>query len=103
MSTIDIDAMLLDVEEGMPCGPNLEYDPGFVALEQLLAESPDTGSFCHGEQPGLADCCLVPQLYNARRFGVDLQVYPTLERIERACLALPAFEAARPENQPDAQ
>ncbi|MET0550264.1 MAG: maleylacetoacetate isomerase [Xanthomonas sp.] len=76
---------------------------GFDALEQLLAESPDTGRFCHGEQPGLADCCLVPQLYNARRFGVDLQVYPTLERIERACLALPAFDAARPENQPDAQ
>ena len=76
---------------------------GFDALEQLLAESPDTGRYCHGEHPGLADCCLVPQVYNARRFGLDLQAYPTLERIEQACLALPAFDAARPERQPDAQ
>ncbi|MDR6673321.1 maleylacetoacetate isomerase [Xanthomonas sp. 1678] len=76
---------------------------GFDALEQLLAESPDTGTYCHGEQPGLADCCLVPQVFNARRFGVDMQVYPTLARIEQACLALPAFDAARPERQPDAQ
>ncbi|WP_045758419.1 maleylacetoacetate isomerase [Xanthomonas albilineans] len=76
---------------------------GFDALEQLLAESADTGTFCHGAHPGLADCCLVPQVYNARRFGVDMQAYPTLERIERACLALPAFDAARPERQPDAQ
>jgi maleylacetoacetate isomerase len=76
---------------------------GFDALEQLLAESPDTGRYCHGAQPGLADCCLVPQVFNARRFGVDMQAYPTIARIEQACLALPAFAAARPEQQPDAQ
>lgn len=44
----------------------------------------------------------MPQLFNARRFGVDLEPYPTIRRIEAACLALPAFDAARPENQPDA-
>lgn len=50
----------------------------------------------------MADCCLVPQLYNARRFHLDLAPYPTLVRIEQACLGLPAFDRARPENQPDA-
>jgi len=54
------------------------------------------------DAPGLADCCLVPQLYNARRFKLDLDAFPTLRRIEAACLALPAFDGARPENQPDA-
>ncbi|KRG43625.1 maleylacetoacetate isomerase [Stenotrophomonas panacihumi] len=76
---------------------------GFAALETMLAGSPDTGRFCHGDTPGLADCCLVPQLYNAHRFGVDLAPYPTLQRIEQACLALPVFDRARPEQQPDAQ
>lgn len=77
-------------------------ETGFAAAEQLLAENPGTGSFCGGELPGLADCCLVPQVYNARRFGVDMGRYPIIERIEQACLALPAFDAARPERQPDA-
>ncbi len=75
---------------------------GFAAAEALLAENPSTGDFCEGETPTLADCCLVPQIYNARRFGVDMAAYPTLARIEASCLALPAFDAARPENQPDA-
>lgn len=75
---------------------------GFAALEALVAENPATGEFCEGDTPTLADCCLVPQLYNARRFGTDLAPYPTLRRIEAACLALPEFDAARPENQPDA-
>ncbi len=74
---------------------------GFAALEARLAADPATGEFCHGDAPGLADCCLVPQLYNARRFGVPLDAFPTLLRIEQACLALPAFDRARPENQPD--
>ena len=75
---------------------------GLAAFEALVADDPATGAFCHGDVPGLADCCLVPQLYNARRFGVDLGPWPTLARIEQACLALPAFKAAAPEAQPDA-
>jgi len=75
---------------------------GFDAMERMLVESVDTGRFCHGDTPTLADCCLVPQLFNARRFNVDLTSYPTLVRIEEACLALEAFDAARPENQADA-
>ena len=75
---------------------------GFEAMERMLVESVETGRFCHGDTPTLADCCLVPQMYNARRFNVDLGPYPTLVQIEAACLALPAFDAAKPENQPDA-
>ncbi|MGN6513365.1 MAG: maleylacetoacetate isomerase [Lysobacteraceae bacterium] len=75
---------------------------GFAAFEALLDDHPSTGVFCEGDMPGIADCCLVPQLYNARRFGMDLSHYPTMLRIEQACLALPAFDAARPERQPDA-
>lgn len=75
---------------------------GFQALEDMLVGSQDTDRFCHGDSPGMADCCLVPQLYNARRFHLDLAPYPTLVRIEQACLALPAFDRARPESQPDA-
>lgn len=75
---------------------------GFAAFEALLADHPSTAEFCEGHAPTLADCCLVPQLFNARRFGVDLSPYPTIRRIEAACLALPAFQAAKPENQPDA-
>ena len=75
---------------------------GLAALETHLAGDAQTGQFCHGDTPGLADCELVPQLYNARRFAVELAPYPPLQRIEQACLALPAFDAARPETQPDA-
>lgn len=75
---------------------------GFDALEALLAESAATGTFCHGDRPGLADIHLVPQLANARRFGCDLARYPTILRIEAACAALAPFERARPENQPEA-
>ena len=75
---------------------------GFAAMEALLVNSRDTGAFCHGDRPGLADICLLPQLYNAHRFGLDLAPYPTLRRIEAACQAVDAFDRARPENQPDA-
>lgn len=75
---------------------------GFQAMEALLADDLVTGAYCHGEAPGMADCCLVPQVYNARRFGVDMTPFPTLSRIEQACLALPAFQHASPECQPDA-
>lgn len=75
---------------------------GFTALEQMLASSPATGSFCHGSQPTMADCCLVPQVYNARRFHCDLGAYPTLVRISDRCEQHPAFAAAHPAKQVDA-
>jgi maleylacetoacetate isomerase len=78
-------------------------DVGFEALETQLAREPATGAFCHGSAPSLADICLVPQLANARRVDLDLSPYPTLLRIEAACNALPAFAAAAPSKQPDAE
>ncbi len=75
---------------------------GLESLEALLADHPATGQYCEGEVPGLADCCLIPQVYNARRFGVDLTPYPSVQRIDAACRELPEFEAAKPENQIDA-
>ena len=76
-------------------------EQGFNALENTLSELP-ASRFCVGETPTIADCCLIPQIYNARRFSCDMQNYPTLMRIQQACMALPAFEATKPENQPDA-
>ena len=75
---------------------------GLAAFETRLAEQ-ETGRFCHGDAPGLADLCLVPQLGNARRFGTDLTPYPRVLAVEAACLALEAFRAAAPEAQPDAE
>ena len=77
-------------------------ETGFTAFEALLARSPETGPFCHGDEPTLADVCLVPQVYNARRFGCALDAFPTLVAIDARCRALPAFAAAAPEAQPDA-
>ncbi|RMF16525.1 MAG: maleylacetoacetate isomerase [Alphaproteobacteria bacterium] len=75
---------------------------GFVALEQLLAADGRSGDFCHGDRPGYADCFLIPQLYNAHRFKVPLDDFPTICRIEANCLALEPFRRAAPEAQPDA-
>lgn len=74
---------------------------GLAALERAVNDG-GAGRFCHGDSPGLADAYLVPQLYNARRFDVDVGPFPTLRRIEDACAALPAFQAAHPDRQPDA-
>jgi len=76
---------------------------GFAALETRLARDVDTRRFCHGDTPGLADCVLVPQVFNARRLNVDLAPYPTIVRIDQACMALPAFQAAQPSQQPDSE
>lgn len=72
---------------------------GFAALELMLQHS--AGQFCHGDLPGMADCCLVPQVYNARRFQIALAPYPTIARIAAHCEALPAFMQAAPEAQAD--
>jgi maleylpyruvate isomerase len=76
---------------------------GFAALEAHLAGSADTGRFCHGDTPTLADCFLVPQVFNAARFNIDMTPYPTVARIDAACRELPAFVAAHPSAQPDAE
>lgn len=75
---------------------------GLTGLEAQLSQDAETGTFCHGETPGIADACLVPQLFFARRFDLDLGAYPTLLRIDQACNGLPAFAAAHPMQQPDA-
>ena len=75
---------------------------GLGAIEELIADDVVAGAFCHGDAPTMADAVLIPQIYNARRWGLDLGAYPTLTRIEAACLALDAFERARPERQADA-
>lgn len=74
---------------------------GFEALEIQL-QSSQTGRYCHGDTPTLADCCLVPQVYNARRFDVDLSRFPEIKRIEANCAQLAAFQVAAPEAQADA-
>ncbi len=73
---------------------------GFEALEVLLVKS--AGKFCFGDAPTLADIYLVPQVWNARRFNVPLDAFPTIQRIDVACNQIDAFIAAAPENQPDA-
>jgi maleylacetoacetate isomerase/maleylpyruvate isomerase len=73
---------------------------GFEALERSCAKEP--GPYLFGASPSLADVCLVPQIYNARRVDTDLSGFPRLLEAEAAFAALPAYEAAKPENQPDA-
>lgn len=76
---------------------------GFAALEKRLAGEKETGKFSHGDTPGFADICLVPQVANAKRFKVDLTAFPTILRINDTCLALDPFRKAMPTNQPDAE
>ena len=75
---------------------------GFTALETLLNGRNWQGPYCHGEQVTIADACLIPQIYNARRFEIVMDDFPTLVRIEQACMELDAFRRAAPENQTDA-
>ena len=75
---------------------------GFRAIEALLSENPSTGIYCEGDELTIADVFLIPQVYNARRWSVDLKPFPIIQRINASCLALEEFARARPENQPDA-
>lgn len=75
---------------------------GFQAFEANLIASKATGRFCHGDRPGLADICLVPQVFNARRYSCDLAPYPTLMRVFENCMKHEAFDRAQPDKQPDA-
>jgi maleylacetoacetate isomerase len=78
-------------------------ETGLEALERRLEGDAETGQFCHGDTPGLADCLLVPQIFNAKRFECRLDHVPTAMRIFDACMALPAFAQTQPSACPDAQ
>jgi maleylacetoacetate isomerase len=74
---------------------------GFIALEKELLST--AGKYCFGDSITFADICLVPQVYNAKRFNVNLSEFPTISRIYEALVELPEFISASPEKQPDAQ
>ena len=74
---------------------------GLAKLEADLGQS--TSKFCHGETPSLADCCLVPQIFNAKRYNSDLAPYPKTMRVFENCMKIEAFERAQPSKQPDAE
>lgn len=76
---------------------------GLEAVEAMLAGDVRTGLFCHGDTPTLADCCLVPQVFNALRLGCRMDQLPVISRIVERCETLDAFRRAAPENQPDAE
>lgn len=75
----------------------------FSPLETMLANSPQTGRFCHGDKPTMADLCVVAQIANNGRFNVDMSPYPTIARIGEACMEVDAIAKAAPPNQPDAE
>jgi len=92
------------------CGDDLDtvawmshwMNEGFAAIEQQLGDESDNDSLYSGDRPGLFECFLVPQVYNAERFGTDMSKFPMIGMIVRQCRKLPAFIDAAPENQPDA-
>ena len=75
---------------------------GFEAIEHQLNDRDDQGSGFYGERPGLFECFLIPQVYNAERYAIDMSAFPLIRQIVRQCRSLPAFDEAAPENQPDA-
>jgi maleylacetoacetate isomerase/maleylpyruvate isomerase len=77
-------------------------ESGLEVVERQLAAHPATGRFCHGDLPGLADCVLVPQIFNAKRMSCRLEHVPTVMRIFDACMAEPAFASTQPSACPDA-
>lgn len=88
-------------EEGVTAWAGWANREGLSACEKLIANEP--GPFCFGERPLLADLCLVPQLANARRFGVEVNAFPRLLEAEAAAKAIRTFADAAPDRQPDAE
>lgn len=78
-------------------------EAGLATLEARLVAEGNKGEFCFGDHPSFADCCLIPQVFNAQRFQCDLSHMPTIMRINAACLSHDAFIRATPANQPDAE
>jgi len=76
---------------------------GMAKLESAMAKTSGTGKYSQGDAPGIADCCLVPQVFNAQRYECDLAPYPTLMRVFEACMRLESFARAQPGKQPDAE
>jgi len=76
---------------------------GLAKVEHELATDRRTGKFSHGDSPTMADCCLVPQIFNAKRYDNDLSLYPAVMRVFEACMKLDAFERAQPSKQADAK
>jgi maleylacetoacetate isomerase len=89
--------------DGMKAWAQRWMKTGMDALETLVKAAPRTGEYLGGQTPGLADIYLVPQCYNVRRWGLDMADWPALAAADAACTALPAFQNAAPENQPDAE
>ena len=90
-------------EEGTFAWSRHWIETGFDAYEASVAGDRWTGTFSHGNTPTMADLCLVPQVFNAVRFKVDMKRYPTIQRIHETCMKHPAFDAAQPSKQPDAE
>ena len=90
-------------EEGTFAWSRHWIETGFDAYEASIAKDSRTGIFSHGDQPTMADLCLVPQVFNAGRLKVDMKRYPTIQRIYDTCMKHPAFDAAQPAKQPDAE
>jgi len=76
---------------------------GLTKFEADLATGGTAGKFCHGDSPTMADCCLVPQIFNAQRYQCDTAPYPATMRIFAECMKLEAFDRAQPSKQPDAE
>ena len=78
-------------------------DDGLAKLEAAMTRSPGSNRFAHGDTPTMADCCLVPQVFNAQRYKNDTSRFPTVMRVFAECMKLEAFDRAQPAKQPDAE